>query len=247
MSEAVAAATTERAPLTAALTRQIVALIQDGNLAAGDRLPSTKALADRFDVATPTLREALRHLEATGVVDIRHGSGIYVRQDRQRLMLANPGAGELDTHLALQVLDARLLIEPHLAELAAPRITDIELAAVAEALDRGAEGLDQPAEAYLAANADFHRAIARASGNVVLAETVETLIELHAHELHVVDPDGAFQHRRERDHPDHVRIHEALAGGDGIAAGALMRAHLALARAGVVARLDAERARDAAR
>ena len=108
-----------RPNLSAYLAQQVLALIRDRNLGPGDRLPSAKALADQFQVATPTIREALRRLQATGVVDIRHGSGIYVRRERERLMLSNPGYGALEHHTVLQLLDARILIEPHLAELAA--------------------------------------------------------------------------------------------------------------------------------
>lgn len=232
----------ERANLTTTLTRQIVALIQEGDLEPGARLPSAKALADRFAVAMPTLREALRHLQATGVIDIRHGAGIFVRQGHERLMLVNPAAAELDRHLALQVLDARILIEPALTERAAQRIEPGDLIRLEAIVERGRAALAAPAEIYLAANRDFHATIGRSSGNVVLAEVVESLIDLHSHELHVVDPGGVFAHRQDRDHPDHRRILAALAAHDAVLAGALMQAHLAAARSGVMAQLDREAA-----
>lgn len=108
-----------RPNLSTCLPHLVLSLIRDRNLQSGDRLPSAKAPAEQFAVATPTMREALRRLQATGVIDIRHRSGIYVRLDQERLMVSNPAYGVLETQTILQVLDARLLIEPHPAELAA--------------------------------------------------------------------------------------------------------------------------------
>src|SRR6476659_9514821 len=105
--------------LSERLTKGILALIHDESLAPGDRLPSVKDLAERFAVATPTMREALRLLHMAGTIDIRHGSGVYVRQTGSRLMLNNPYAGSLSTETILNLLQARLLIEPPVAELAA--------------------------------------------------------------------------------------------------------------------------------
>ena len=86
-----------RSNLAESLTRSILALMQDAELQPGDRLPSVRELSDRFQVAVPTLREAIRRLEAFGVVEVRHGSGIFVRAARPPLMLANPHARSIDT------------------------------------------------------------------------------------------------------------------------------------------------------
>src|ERR1700736_4319034 len=72
------------------LGQLVLALIRDDAMEPGDRLPSVKDLAERFSVATPTMREALRLLQMAGTLDIRHGSGIYVRHAGSRLMLTNP-------------------------------------------------------------------------------------------------------------------------------------------------------------
>jgi GntR family transcriptional regulator, transcriptional repressor for pyruvate dehydrogenase complex len=79
-----------RQSLSDALTERVLGLIRDDGLQAGDRLPSARALAERFAVATPTLREVLRRLQATGAVEIRHGSGVYVGETMSRLLLPNP-------------------------------------------------------------------------------------------------------------------------------------------------------------
>jgi GntR family transcriptional regulator, transcriptional repressor for pyruvate dehydrogenase complex len=123
------------------VTDRILAHIRDEGLRPGDRLPSNRALSERFLVATPTLREALRRLEATGAVEMRHGSGVYVRADLSRLIMVNPNRLRLDANAILELLEARELIEPHLAEAAARRATDAQLDELAASLDRAGSAL----------------------------------------------------------------------------------------------------------
>jgi GntR family transcriptional repressor for pyruvate dehydrogenase complex len=226
-------AAASRPNLSTYLAQQVLVLIRDRNLQPGDRLPSAKSLAEQFAVATPTMREALRRLQATGVIDIRHGSGIYVRRDQERLMLSNPAYGALATHTILQVLDARLLIEPHLADLAARRADEAEVAEIGRLLERSEQALARPDDGYYQANNAFHSAIARASGNLVLAHVVESLIELYSTELHVVDPTSALAEIRGRDHRNHQLIFEAIRDGDGARAREAMVRHIETARGSV--------------
>jgi GntR family transcriptional repressor for pyruvate dehydrogenase complex len=226
-----------RPNLSSYLSEQILELIRDKNLRPGDRLPSAKALAQQFAVATPTMREALRRLQATGILDIRHGSGIYVRRDRERLMLSNPGYGVLETHTILQVLDARLLIEPHLAKLAADCATEVEIAQIAALLDGAEQTLERGDDSYLRANSLFHTAIARASGNLVLANVVESLIELYSAELHLVDPTRSLVEIRARDHNRHKLVFDAIRDRDAARAREAMTEHISAARSTVTPRL----------
>jgi len=222
----------QRPNLSAYLAEQILAMIRDRELKPGDRLPSARDLAVQFSVATPTIREALRRLQATGLIDIRHGSGIYVRREGDRFMLSNPAYGPLEAQTIMQVLDARLLIEPHLAGLAAVNAgVELEGLARLQSVLAAAEGaLDRPDERYLRANFEIHSAIARLSGNLVLAHVVESLLEMHATELHVVDPDDAFAEIYSRDNAHHRLIVDAVAAGDAAGATQAMQRHLEAAR-----------------
>src|SRR3954454_3830990 len=128
------------------LTEQIVDMIERDALGRGDRMPTVQALAGRFAVATPTMREVLRRLQAVGVVEMRHGSGVYVRHAGRRVVLPNPYPGPLNIETLLALLDARLLIEPPLAELAADA-DDEAIAELATLIDDAAEvlaGTDDP-------------------------------------------------------------------------------------------------------
>jgi GntR family transcriptional regulator, transcriptional repressor for pyruvate dehydrogenase complex len=219
-----------RPNLSAYLAQQILNMIRDRQLKPGDRLPSAKDLAAHFSVATPTMRESLRRLQATGVIDIRHGSGIYVMRDSDRLMLSNPAYGALEAQTIMQVLDARLLIEPHLAELAAFHASAEAVAQLQELLIRVEQTLERPDDRYLGANHALHVAIARASGNLVLTHVVESLLEMHSTELHVVDPNSTLAEIRARDHQYHQLVVDAIAARDGREARDAMFKHLQVAR-----------------
>ena len=200
----------------------ILDLIRTQGLSAGDRLPSARELAARFAVATPTLREALRRLEATGVVEIRHGSGVYVR-DHSRLILANPHHQGLAHDTIMHLLAAREVIEPHCAELAARSCTPEQLAELRAILDAASAALGDDAE-LSASNMAFHRAIAHHAGNPVLAEMVDTIVDIYGPEQQQI---LRLHGDRRADHTEHVEILAALAAHEPTRAATLMRRHLA--------------------
>ncbi len=224
-----------RPNLSSLLTSGVVDLIRARGLQPGDRLPTARELATLFGVATPTMREALRKLQATGVVDIRHGSGIYVRSSEQRLVVANPEYGDLESHTILQIIEARVLVEPYLTELAARAIDASALRALDVLLERAADEVQL--RDYLQTNVRFHTIIARASGNLVLAQIIESLIELYSVQLDLVDPNLALVDGRTA---VHRQIYDGLRIRDGVAARAAMERHLQAARTSVFDRLARE-------
>jgi GntR family transcriptional repressor for pyruvate dehydrogenase complex len=213
--------------LSAHLAQQVLALIQEESLVLGDRLPSVKELSERFSVATPTMREALRLLQMAGNIDIRHGSGIYVRRLESRLMLTNPYAGSLSTETILNLLQARLLIEPPVAEVAAATATEKHfenLAGMLAEAEGHLSGQDADDSVLGVVNMRFHRGIADGAGNTILAEVVFTLTEVHIREqMAVLD----LYNNRRRDHDQHKLIFEALRARDAPGARRLMHEHLA--------------------
>lgn len=217
-----------RPSLSSALTERVLELIRMEGLRPGDRLPSTRELSQRFAVTTPTLREALRGLEATGAIQIRHGSGIYVGSSFGRMVLPNPNVGELRGGQLLQLLDARLLIEPPLAGLAASRATPEDVARLEGILAEAGRHLGGDDDRLHEATMAFHRAAASAAGNVVLDEVVDSLLTVHAPEQREILQ--IFDDRR-RDHDQHREILGAIASGDAEAAQTHMRSHLHEVRA----------------
>jgi GntR family transcriptional repressor for pyruvate dehydrogenase complex len=224
------AAPLNRQDLSLDLVDRIVGYIREHGLASGDRLPSARDLAEMFAVATPTLREALRRLQATGMIDIRHGSGIYVRRTHDRLLLSNPHLVTLAADrgpLILDLLDARLLVEPRLAELAAGRVSHDDIADLAHILDLADHQIAGQPDALNESNMSFHVRIAGLSGNAVLAEVMDSLIELRLSEQLVVQ---SLFDAREADHQAHLGILDALREHDAALARERMAAHLVTVR-----------------
>lgn len=214
---------TLRAGLSEYLIQQILALIRDEGMRPGDRLPSVKSLAERFSVAAPTLREALRRLQASGVVEIKHGSGVYVRNDQERVFLANPNRTEIEAQTMLYLLDARLLIEPRLAELTTQEADDAGISELWGCLEEAERYLTGDDEALHLANMRFHLTIARHAGNPILAQVIQSFIELYSFEQLLLI---SFYNDRPRDHHEHVGILEAISRRDPPQARELMRRHL---------------------
>lgn len=230
-----------RPGLSQALSEQILKLIASGNLQPGERLPTVKELARTFAVATPTIREALRQLQATGVIDIRHGSGIYVRKAEQRLMIANPHYGQLNADSIMQLLDARLVIEPYLAGQAAQVATSDDISRLETLLDEAEQLLIGQDTRLHPVNMGFHTAIAHASGNAILAQMFDSLVEIYSREQFGI---LTIFNARTRDYRDHVLIFGAIKDRDASLASKRMEEHLNGVLSVVSARLFGESHRD---
>src|ERR1043165_1605723 len=154
-----------RQSLSDKLAQRIRAMIRKGDYQMGDRLPPIMEMARRFGVGHPTVREALKKLEAMGVVEIRHGSGVYVSRNKEVLVLASPDySGTLTKKLLLDLIQARTPIEMQSASLAAVHATDEHLKEMRRLLTTAEENLAND-DALSMANMSFHRQIALASGN----------------------------------------------------------------------------------
>lgn len=205
------------------LARQILALITSGELAAGMRLPSERALADRFGVSRTVVREAIIALEVQGIVEVRLGSGIYVAPPATRAtrleLPAGPGP--------IETLRARALIESEVAALAARERKDGDLDRIFSALARMREKMDEK-QASDAADRDFHRAIAQATGNSVLINVVSAMWDAGRSDPLWKKIEQHFHTRalRQATQDDHQRIFDAIMARDDAAARAAMAAHL---------------------
>ncbi|TDC99280.1 FadR family transcriptional regulator [Nonomuraea deserti] len=223
-----------RPTLSDALTERMLELIRKGGHRPGDRLPSTRELSQRFAVTTPTLREALRRLEATGAIELRHGSGIYVGAAIERLVLPNPNMREVHAAQLVELLGARIVIEPPLAAMAAQNAEGEELAVLKGVLDRACRHLRGDDAELHEANMSFHRATARMAGNSVLHEVVDSLLLVHGPEQREILQ--IFDDRR-RDYEEHLAILEAIEARDAAQAEERMRAHLVEVRTVIEHRL----------
>ena len=201
---------------------QIRTLIGNGEVARGARLPAERDLAKQLKVSRPSLREALIALEIEGLLDVRGGSGIYVRQPGAR----GNGAEIVDAHGPFEVIRARRLIEGECAALAAKNATPAQLRAMKKAQARMVEATrDNPNP--LEADRAFHVRLAEAAGNSALVLVVETLWDQRVGPLY-----RALE--RKLDAPalvagtlaEHEAIVAAVAKGDARAARAAAQRHM---------------------
>jgi GntR family transcriptional repressor for pyruvate dehydrogenase complex len=190
------------------------------DLEVGGRFPSERELASRLGVSRASLRQALAVLEAQGFIEVRHGGGAFLRRRR--------GFGGVLHKLVErrarlpEVLEARELLEVRLAELAAVRRTDADLAALRGALDHMKAEIDAKG---LGVDGDtaFHGAVHHAGNNRVLEHVIDGL----AGAIHETRMESLSEPRRPpQSLRAHRRIFEAIEARDAPAAAAAMRAHL---------------------
>jgi GntR family transcriptional repressor for pyruvate dehydrogenase complex len=211
------------------IVRQFRQALFEGRLAAGDPVGSEHQLALQFGVSRTTIRDALRSLEAAGLVEIRTGArgGVRVAQGDP-----NRFADGLAVQLKLVGLDvsdalaAQMGLEWVAAELAASKATPEDLAELSTLLD-DADALVDAGSAFTDAAAAFHEALAHASHNWAIVTSLRALREL-LRELHVRH---TTPERARRVMHIHRQIYAAIAGHDAELAGQLMRSHISATRA----------------
>src|SRR5690625_1868087 len=223
-----------RRTLSSDLARAVVGLVNDNRLEAGDPLESVKLLAARFDVAVPTMREALRRLEGLGVLEFRHGSGIYVGANAGRRVLANPLSPAPEQGQLVELLEARLQIEPPLARLAAKVRDKAGLAWMEETLARARQQVTAGDNAVWLTNLDFHRAVATTGGNTILAEVLDSIMLIHAAEQREI---LHLHGDAEKDFDEHASLAAAIREGKPEHAAEVAHRHLDLVTEIVRARI----------
>ncbi|OEO30662.1 hypothetical protein VW23_020075 [Devosia insulae DS-56] len=164
-----------RSGLTEMLVARLLGLVTAGNLKPGDQLPAERKLAETFDVSRPTLREALRALAVLGVIEVRHGGGVFVSQLEASDLLA-----PLTFFLTLRaaevekLYEARKLIEGEIAALAASR-GDAAALDELEALIAAQEDAKLEPARYRDVDTAFHRRLGELAGNEFLSRAAQSL------------------------------------------------------------------------
>ena len=203
------------------LARTLMEEIASGRYPIGSRLPAERELAAAHNVSRPTVREAVIALEVQGLVEVRVGSGAYVR----RL----PGKDALPGFniSAFELTEARLLFEGEAAALAASEITDEEIAEIEQLIVAIADENNRP-DGTEQADRAFHLAIARATRKGAVYDAIENLWNLRSG-----SPEAALLHAKARSAnikpvvDEHTAVLDALRARDPGAARSAMRAHLA--------------------
>jgi DNA-binding FadR family transcriptional regulator len=207
------------------VAQDILGEITRNGYAPGTKLPPEREMLEEYRVARATLREALRFLEILGVLWIKPGpGGGPVVETPQPLQLA----GQLALLLHLTgaqfntILEAREVLEPAMASLAAERATDAELAAIRGSVDR-MRGRLKDEHAFLRENEHFHAAVSDASGNELFKLLLASLPWVI--DVKLLGVSYPLRYRKVV-LAGHIAIEEAIASRDPQVAGEAMRSHM---------------------
>lgn len=151
------------------------ALIEKGSLQPGDKIPPERELARSLKISRASLRTGIGYLAAMGVMKIRHGVGTFVVDGPPEIGKTSMSLiSALHGFQSWQMFEARLLLESDLAALAAERGREEHHAALAEEVAEMFAAVNAPSD-YLIHDVLFHRIIAQAAGNPILAAIMETV------------------------------------------------------------------------
>lgn len=227
MSREVVLAPVSRMSTTDAVVGQLQEMIVRGDYRVGDPLPAERELASQLDVSRNVVREALGILGQKGLVRVEHGRGAFVTvptadhvRDSLQLLLSLRKVG------LIELCDARMLIEPELARLAARNRTPESSQALSALLAR-LDALGDKPEEHVEADFAFHREIARLAQQSVLGAMVEAIRMPLQLSMNVgLSVEDSIRHSDAQ----HRLIHDAIVRGDELGAEQAARAHLQYVR-----------------
>ena len=198
-----------------AVLADLRAAIEKGELEVGARLPSEAAMAGRYGVSRSVVREALRSCETLGLTKTQTGRGTFVIADRvaSDLRMGDYSSRDLD--------EARPHFEVPAAGLAAERRTAAQCAELQRLIDVMKKTKDPTALASL--DADFHTAVAQASGNKLF---VAVLAQIHGALARQSETLTVIARRRDDSNREHQAIVDAIADGSTERSKAAMATHL---------------------
>ncbi|HZR44447.1 MAG TPA: FadR/GntR family transcriptional regulator [Ktedonobacteraceae bacterium] len=213
------------------VAEQIENLILSGELQSGDRLPTERELAVQFHVSRTAVREAMKLLEQKGLVDMRPGRGTLVIDGTSQAVRHSLGlmmrVGQQGN--SINLVEVRELLEPGIAALAAERASEEEIAAMREAIAVMDANLEN-ADAYIAADNNFHRSLAKATQNPVVLALIDSIVDLLSEQRKLIfTVDGGPQ----RGQCHHKHLLETILRRDQQAAREAMQAHMRQVRADV--------------
>ncbi|MGH3631896.1 MAG: FadR/GntR family transcriptional regulator [Sciscionella sp.] len=216
-----------------AVAAQLEELILQKHYAVGDRLPAERMLAEEFGVGRTSMREALRMVEATGLVRTQHGVGAFVVSTTRR----NDGLASMlvfDHVTVRDLFEVRTTLERETASLAARRRSETAVEDLRELIGEMADD-HLTDETFVELDGRFHLAVADATNNPLYAQLMGTLRPLFlTYSRRVIGLPG----RRETAHAGHTEILEAIVAKRGRDAGAAAIRHIRQVEADIVAHLE---------
>lgn len=200
-------------------------LLEAGGLRLGDQLPNEAELARRFGVGRNSVREAIRHLETVGLIEVRHGEGTFVRAPNTDGLVEHIRAVvALSPSSTRHMLEFRTVLEPGIAAMAASTATPGQVDQMRHYLNLKIQRQElHDREGVLEADLCFHLAVAEATGNPLVLGVATALLRLLR---------GFRQNLLQQASDSHdltnseSAVLEAIAARDGQAAASAMRRHM---------------------
>ena len=206
--------------------------MREGRLQPGDKLPTESALVERFAVSRTVVREAISRLQASGLVETRHGIGTFVIEPRESGTFRIAPEDFATAADVIELLELRISLESEAAFLAAQRRSAQNLELMAQALAAFHTSIQQDSDA-VPSDFQFHLEVARATGNRHFADLMTYLgtmiIPRTRLQTAPQTPEGRLAYLQ-RVHSEHQRIFDAIREHDAEAARAAMRLHLGNSR-----------------
>ncbi len=218
--------TPRRSRVSQQVVTEICRLIRQNVYKAGDQLPPERELAEQLQVSRPSLREALRVLELTGIVESRHGGGTFIL-DMFPAGVVSPLSILLEAtgDAVGDLWEMRIIFEPAIAARAAVRANPESIAKLSRLVEQLHDAAANGASDDVAIQIDreFHSALAAASGNQVAVRVLALIGELLMEgRRHFITSDE----RRHLAYLGHQRILDAIDARDPVAARVAMMQHL---------------------
>lgn len=218
--------------LVTEIVKNLAASIRDGQLQPGTKLPTEAEIMVRFDVSRTVVREALSRLQASGLVETRHGIGTFVLQPEESGNFKITGQDFSTVADVISVLELRISLETEAAGLAAQRRTPENLLAMEAALHAFQDSIELDSDA-VPPDFQFHMEVARSTGNRHFADLMTYLGTMIIPRTRVntalTAPEGRLGYLQ-RVHGEHESIYNAIRNQDTDAARAAMRTHLSNSR-----------------
>lgn len=204
---------------------KIKAMIVDGELGPGDRLPPEKDLAERLGLSRNSMREAVKALEVIRVLDVRRGDGTYVTSLEPALLL-EAMSFVVDMHddaSLLEIFTVRRVLETHASGIAAAKASDADIDALEAEMAGARAGIE--VKDLVDHDLRFHHAIAAIGGNAYLTSLLDSLSSqtVRARLWRGITEHGAV----ERTLSEHQAIADAIAAHDAELASSLTAVHVA--------------------
>jgi GntR family transcriptional regulator, transcriptional repressor for pyruvate dehydrogenase complex len=210
------------------IAQQIKAMIVQGQLKMGDKLPSTKELSERFGVGRSTTREALSALKAMGLIEIRQGGACRViRQAPSEISLPEWTSLRMNRTTLLELMEVRQSLEISIASLAAKKRTSEDLAQLQLIMQEMESAVDDDA-AGERTDLAFHELLVQATHNAIMVQTCDSI--RNAMEMMIRDIRRAELYANQEVAvqllKEHKVIYDAIYSGDPMLASQAMREHL---------------------